>query len=92
MEEIVTKRLILRKFRETDAVVTRAFLSGAHRVFAKCDLQNERSWKLLEKAGFEREAHFKKDIYFHKDANGAPIWKDTFVYARLNEDGFKNQK
>ena len=33
----------------------------------------------------EREAFFHKNIYFYKDENGNPIWKDTYVYATLNE-------
>ena len=33
----------------------------------------------------EREAFFHKNIYFYKDENGNPIWKDTYVYAILNE-------
>ena len=39
------------------------------------------SWKLLEKVGLNREAHFRQNIWFHKDENGKPIWKDTYVYA-----------
>ena len=68
------------------AVVAHAFSAGAHRVFAECDPRNTASWKLLEKAGLKREAHFRKNIYFRKDGNGAPVWKDTFVYAALDED------
>ena len=41
---------------------------------------------LLENAGLIREAHFRKNIYFHKDENGIPKWKDTYVYAKLNDD------
>ncbi|MBR0147185.1 MAG: hypothetical protein IJM25_11075 [Eubacterium sp.] len=36
--------------------------------------------------GLKREAHFRQNIFFHKDENGQPIWKDTFVYAILAED------
>lgn len=39
--------------------------------------------KLLESLGFIREAHFKQNVYFWKDANSNPIWKDTFVYSLL---------
>ena len=63
-----------------------AFSAGVHRICAECDPKNERSWRLLEKAGFRREAHFRKNIYFHTDSGGKPIWKDTFVYALLNEE------
>lgn len=47
---------------------------------------NQNSWGLLEKMGFEREAYFKKNVYFWKDEQDQPIWKDTYVYAMLNEE------
>ena len=59
---------------------------GIHRVFAECDPRNIPSWKLLEKNGLQCEAYFKQNIYFHKDTNGNPIWKDTFAYAITAED------
>lgn len=67
------------------AVIRHAFRTSVHRVYAECDPQNERSWRLLEKVGFKREAHFRKNLYFRKDSAGNPIWKDTYVYALLNE-------
>ena len=69
-----------------EAVIERVFRSGAHRVYAECDPRNTCSWKLLEKAGLTREAHFRQNIYFRTDADGKPVWKDTYVYARLNAD------
>lgn len=66
------------------AVMENAFRNGAHRVFAECDTRNTASLKLLEKVGLQREAHFRQNIWFHKDENGNPIWKDTYVYAKLN--------
>ena len=68
------------------AVMDHAFKKGAHRIFAECDPRNTGSWKLLEKAGLKREAHFRQDKFFHKDGNGDPIWKDTYVYALLKSD------
>lgn len=68
------------------AVVDCAFRAGAHRLYAECDPRNIPSWKLLERVGFRRKAHFRQNIFFHKDENGAPIWKDTFVYAIIAED------
>ena len=67
------------------AVIGNAFRTGAHRVFAECDPRNISSWRLLESVGLRREAHFKQNIFFHRDENGAPIWKDTFVYAIIAE-------
>ena len=68
------------------ALIQQAFANGTHRIYAECDPRNERSWKLLEALGFQREAHLRKNVYFWKDENEKPIWKDTYVYARLNID------
>lgn len=66
------------------ATIELAFSQGIHRIFAECDPENAASWRLLEALGFSREAHLKQNVYFWRDEKGRPIWKDTFVYARLN--------
>ena len=68
------------------AVIENAFREGAHRIYAECDPRNTASWKLLERAGLRREAHFRQNIWFRKDAAGEPVWKDTYVYAVLSSD------
>ena len=68
------------------ALIRKAFSEGVHRIFAECDPRNLNSWKLLERLEFEKEAHYKQNVYFWKDDNGNPIWKDTFVYAILNRE------
>lgn len=68
------------------ALMRLAFADGIHRIYAECDPGNISSWKLLEALGFRREAHLKKNVYFWKDENGEPIWKDTYVYAKLKEE------
>ena len=68
-----------------EALIAQAFSNGVHRIYAECDPLNENSWKLLEALGFRREAHFRKNVYFWKDENGKPIWKDTYIYAKLND-------
>jgi RimJ/RimL family protein N-acetyltransferase len=68
------------------AVIAQAFREGAHRVYAECDPRNVPSWKLLEKAGLRREAQFRQNLWFHRDENGSPIWKDTLVYAILEDE------
>ena len=60
-----------------------AFQNGIHRIYAECDPQNEHSWKLLERLGFAREGHMKQNVYFWRDEQGKPIWKDTYLYAKL---------
>lgn len=67
-----------------EALIEKAFAEGVHRIYAECDPQNPSSWKLLEKLGFYREAHLKENVYFWKDENGQPIWKDTYIYGRIN--------
>lgn len=67
------------------ALISRSFAGGVHRIYAECDPNNVNSWHLLEKLGFMREAHLRQNVYFDTDANGNPIWKDTFVYAILNK-------
>lgn len=62
------------------------FQKGVHRIFAECDPENKNSWGLLENLGFTREAHLKKNVYFWRDSDNQPIWKDTFIYAMLNSE------
>lgn len=66
------------------AVIEHVFHAGTHRVYAECDPRNTGSWRLLERVGMKREAHFHKNVFFHKDEKGMPIWKDTYVYALVN--------
>ena len=68
------------------AVIAQAFKDGAHRVYAECDARNVPSWKLLEKVGLRREAYFRRNIWFHRDENDTPVWKDTLVYAILEDE------
>ena len=68
------------------AVIAQAFKDGAHRVYAECDARNVPSWKLLEKVGLRREAHFRQNIWFRRNENGVPVWKDTLIYAILEND------
>ena len=67
-------------------LIAQAFSNGIHRIYAECDPDNGSSWKLLETLGFQREAHLRKNVYFWKDETGKPIWKDTYVYAKLNDN------
>ena len=51
-----------------------------HRVTATCDAENSDSYRLLERVGMRREAHFVENILF----KGA--WGSEFVYALLASD------
>lgn len=63
------------------ALIRWAFDCGIHRIYAECDPENENSWKLLERMGFSREGHLKENVWFWKDENGVPLWKDTYIYT-----------
>lgn len=71
-----TDRLILRRFEGS---------KGIHRICAEYDPQNSAPWRLLERLGFEREEHLKQNVFIFRDAQGKPIWKDTYIYGKLNE-------
>ncbi len=53
---------------------------GLHRIWATADVRNIASWRLLEKLGMRREAHFRQDVL----VKGA--WRDSFLYAMLDEE------
>ncbi|MBO6562128.1 MAG: GNAT family N-acetyltransferase [Nisaea sp.] len=50
---------------------------GMHRISAHCDVRNTGSWRLMEKLGMRREAHYREKEFF----KGA--WAEDFVYAIL---------
>ncbi|MFD2840881.1 GNAT family N-acetyltransferase [Populibacterium corticicola] len=58
----------------------------AHRVVARCNPLNTRSWRLLERVGLRREAHHLAAASFAQDINGALVWHDTYVYALLDTE------
>ncbi len=58
---------------------------NVHRLQANCDPANEKSWKLLERTGFEREGELKSNIYF-REKEGKPLWQNTYVYGLLNPE------
>ncbi|HEX8866782.1 MAG TPA: GNAT family N-acetyltransferase [Lentzea sp.] len=53
---------------------------GLHRIIAQCDPRNEPSWRLMERLGMRREAHFRHNEIFKGE------WGDLFVYAMLAEE------
>ena len=68
-----------------NALIEKAFAQGVHRIYAECDPENESSRKLLERLGFQREGHLRQNVYFWRDEEGKPIWKDTFLYGKLRD-------
>lgn len=55
----------------------------AHRVVARCNPLNTRSWELLERLGMRREAHMLAAASFAVADDGSRVWHDTFQYALL---------
>lgn len=53
----------------------------AQRLFAMCRPENEKSWQLLERLGFHREGHQKRNICYKTDSKGKPVWLDTYLYG-----------
>jgi len=53
---------------------------GLHRMFSAVDTRNERSWKLMERIGMRREAHF-----VHANLDGED-WTDDYIYAMLEHE------
>ena len=51
-----------------------------HRIYARCDARNEPSWRLMERLGMRREAHFRQHGLF----KGA--WDEEFYYAILRDE------
>lgn len=48
-----------------------------HRIEGRCDPRNVPSWRLLERLGMRREAHFRENEIFKGE------WGDEYVYALL---------
>lgn len=53
---------------------------GMHRVSAATDVRNERSWKLMERIGMRREAHF------HENSFSKGAWVSDYLYAILEDE------
>jgi RimJ/RimL family protein N-acetyltransferase len=53
----------------------------AHRVIATCQPENTPSWRVAEKLGLRREAHFRSCLY-----QSPGVWWDEYFYALLAEE------
>ena len=59
---------------------------NGRRLYVGCNEGNDNSWRLLERLGFRREAHCIEDISFKKDAEGNPIYVNSYFYAMLKRE------
>lgn len=57
-----------------------------HRVIATCQRENVPSYRVMEKLGMQREAHFRKCI-----KQGENQWGDEYLYAILEEEWFQSK-
>jgi [ribosomal protein S5]-alanine N-acetyltransferase len=55
-----------------------------HRIIATSQPENVASWRVMQKLGMRREAHFRKCIRSQEDR-----WWDEYVYALLEEEWFE---
>jgi RimJ/RimL family protein N-acetyltransferase len=53
---------------------------GVHRIWAESDPENAASLRVLEKLGMRREGHFRHDCQVRGE------WRDTVVYAILEDE------
>lgn len=51
-----------------------------HRIYATCDTENIGSYRVMEKLGMRREAHFVQDTFIKER------WRDTYSYAILETE------
>ncbi|QYO75246.1 GNAT family N-acetyltransferase [Devosia salina] len=64
-----------------NAMLDLGFTGGdLHRIFARCDARNEPSWRLMERLGMRREAHFREHALFKGG------WDEEFYYAILRKE------
>jgi len=51
-----------------------------HRISATADVENQASWRVLERIGMKREGLLRKDKFIRGE------WRDFYLYAILEED------
>lgn len=63
------------------AILDLVFGAGdIHRVAARCDTRNDASWRLMERLGMRREAHFREHALFKGE------WDEEYIYAMLRRE------
>ena len=59
---------------------------NAHRIMARCNPVNKKSWHLMERLKMRREGHFINNAFHSTEENGRPIWHDAYEYAILSKE------
>jgi len=60
---------------------------SCHRVIATCQPENRASWRVMEKLGMRREAHFRAGL-----PRPSGEWWDEYFYAILADEYFASRK
>ncbi|MDL2220070.1 GNAT family N-acetyltransferase [Eubacteriales bacterium OttesenSCG-928-N14] len=70
-----------------DAVVAHIFTTcTGRRIIAECNDDNENSIHLLQRLGFRKEGHMLEDVSFKQDADGKPIYVNSYLFALLSRE------
>ena len=62
------------------------YQKGARRIYAYTEDYNLSSQRLCEKLGMRREGLFREFVSFVNDADGNPIYENTYQYAILKRE------
>lgn len=57
-----------------------------HRITAICDCRNHASYRLMERLGMRREAHYRQNFWFKGG------WTDEYLYAILQQEWLNAQE
>lgn len=57
--------------------------AGLHRIYARCDARNVPSYRVMERLGMRREAHFREHALFKG------FWDEELIYAMLEDEFFE---
>lgn len=91
-----TERLLLRRYIKSDLQDLYEYLSNPRAVkyepyqpMSMEEAESNLDWRIStdEMIAVELKSNHKMigNVYFWKDEEGRPLWKDTYIYARLNE-------
>ena len=57
-----------------------------HRLTSGCDTRNTASWRLMERLGMRREAHYRQSQWTRG------VWQDEYLYALLRDEWLPQRK
>lgn len=63
----------------------------AHRIISDSFPEHTASWRLLERLGLRREAHFVKSWPFGTSPDGQTNWMDVYFYGILKSEWSENE-